>query len=237
MADYDSGEVTDRERLAAKRQDYIARYNSKSIENQLKQQFKNYDFADKQNKALADVQLKQNSRAAEGDRFEAQRNLQNATIGLLGSMNQAMNGSSVGNLMRMLENRNDADNQTYWNQLMKNNDAVYNAYNEALNQNNVARRDAASNAYKGLRDIQGDLAANLSNINPNLYERPGSNERLKNRGIELRNKGTDVKPNLASLSGYLMPDTPTQTARDLVPRNRLRGNDYFSTLINGFNGR
>lgn len=139
MADYDKGEVTDRERLAAERQKEIQGYNAQSTRNQLQQQLGNYDFANRQNRSLADVQLKQNSRKTSSDRFEAQRDLQNAALGLMGSMNQAMNGSTLGNLMRMLENRNDKDNNTYWTQHQVNQDQVENSYTEAFNQNNVAR--------------------------------------------------------------------------------------------------
>lgn len=46
-----------------------------------------------------------------------------------------------------------------------------------------------------------------------------------------------VSENNARISGYMMPDNSAQSARDVAPRNKLRGNDYFSRLVNGFNGR
>lgn len=235
MADYDKGEVTERERLAADRQKEIAKYNAESTLNQLRQQRENYDYANRQNRNLADVQRDQNSRKTEADRFEAQRDLQNAALGLMGSMGQAMNGSSTGNLMRMLESRSDKDNQTYWTQHQVNQDQVENAYDEAFNQNNVAKNDAAINAEKALRDMQGDLAANLSNINPNLYVKPGEGDAdLGANGILDRDR---VEEHNARISGYLMPDNSAQVARSQSPRNRLAGNDYFSRLVNRFNGR
>lgn len=256
MADYDKGEITERERLAAQRQGDIARWNANTIKNDLAWKMDNYNRADKQNRALADVQLKQNSRKTEADRFDAMRDLQNASLGLFGSMNQAMNGSSVGNLMRMLENRNDKDNNTYWTQHQTNQDQVNNAYTEAYNQNMIAKNDAAMAAEKALRDLEGDLAANLNNINPNLYQAPGnsggaaapegwfnsvggsganlgSNDAYKN-AMEKYNL---YAPNIAKVSGYMMPDNSAQAARQMSPRNRLLGNDYYSRLINSFNGR
>lgn len=230
MADYDSGEVTERERLAAQRQKEIAKYNADSTTTQLQQQLGNYDFANRQNRKLADVQLKQNQRKTEADRFEAQRDLQNAALGLFGSMNQAMNGSTVGNLMRMLENRSDKDNQTYWTQHQTNQDQVNNAYDEAANQNQVAKNDAAINAEKALRDMQGDLAANLANINPNLYVAPGTGEAdLGATGTYDRNKVAEHNP---QLSGYIMPQDSVQTARAAHPRNEMQGTDYYSRLMN-----
>lgn len=235
MADYDAGEVTERERLAAERQKAIQGFNAQSTKNQLEQQLANYDFANRQNRSLADVQRDQNSRKTSSDRFEAQRDLQNSALGLFGSMNQAMNGSSIGNLMRMLENRNDKDNNTYWTQHQVNQDQVENSYNDSLNQNNVAKNDAAINAEKALRDSQADLSANLSNINPNLYEPPG--EGSANLGADGYAASKQVAENNARISGYMMPDNSVQAARDVAPRNQLRRDDYFSRLINRFNRR
>lgn len=243
MADYDAGEITDRERLAAQRQKEIARFNRDSIVGssddpgygQLEQQLKNYDQADRQNARLRDVQLKQLSRKNETDRFEAQRQLQNATVGLLGSMgNQAMNSSTIGNTMSMLRNRNDSDNTTYWQQLMDNQNTVRNAYDEAANQNQVARNDAIINASKAIRDLEGDLAANLSNINPNLYVSPGTGEGVLYAwgGGPGEQRKAD---HLAQLSGYIMPANAEQAIRS--QRNRVQRNDYFGNMLNRFNRR
>lgn len=231
MADYDAGEITDRERSAANNQIDLAKRNADDIRNQLSKQLETYDFANRQNRALANTQLKQNSRKASADRFEAQRDLQNATIGLLGSMNQAMNGSSVGNLMDMLENRNDKENNTYWAQLQQNQDTVENSYQDSYNQNQVAKRDAVTNAEKGIRDVEASLSANLNNINPNLYTKAGEGDANLNSGDVWSGAG-DVKQNNAAVSGYLMPDN-----RRGATRNKVGGSDYFSKLMNRFNGR
>lgn len=231
MSDYDAGEITDRERSAANNQIDLAKRNADDIRNQLSKQLETYDFANRQNRALADVQRKQNSRKASADRFEAQRDLQNATIGLLGSMNQAMNGSSVGNLMDMLENRNDKENNTYWAQLQQNQDTVENSYQDSYNQNQVAKRDAVTNAEKGIRDVEASLSANLNNINPNLYTKAGEGDANLNSSDVWSGAG-DIKQNNAAVSGYLMPDN-----RQGATRNKVGGNDYFSKLMNRFNGR
>lgn len=359
MADYDAGETTDREELAAERQKKIATYNDNTLKDtakynretaknvaswssgmqnklagknaaqttevaeynanatkgQLDRQLANYDFANRQNASLRDTQFKQASRKSEAERFEAQRQLQNAATGLFGTMNQAMNGSTIGNTMRMLENRNDADNSTYWQNLQDNRNAIQNAYDESYNQNQVAKRDAAINALKALQDIQGDLssnlgniqsdlfanltnirsdlltnignnygdlyanrrnlqgdlAANLNNINPSLYEdptnidvpstgyeipdswsristmqdgsggmtknpiykAPGSNTAIKALENATTNAMNNVAQHNATLLNYIMPANAEQNVRNR--RNTLRGNDYFSRLINGFN--
>lgn len=235
MADYDAGEITERERLAAARQKEIAARNAEGVKNQLRRQLANYDLADQQNAALRDVQLKQNERKAEADRFEAQRNLRNAALGLFGSMgNTAMNSSTLGNTMSMLRDRNDADNSVYWQQLMENRDTVLNAYDESVNQNQIAKNDAVINAEKALRDIEDDLSANLSNINPNLYQAPASASDMRFYATELYDDNK-VNPNIAKLAGYIMPENAEQTIRP--QRNRVQRNDYFGNLMNRFNRR
>lgn len=232
MADYDAGELTDREKLAGKNQVEIAKQNADDVRNQLSKQLETYDFANRQNRALADVQLKQNSRKNSADRFEAQRDLQNAAIGLLGSMGPgAMNSSSMGNFMSMMENRNDKENNAHWAQLQSNQDQVENSYADSFNQNQVAKRDAVTSAEKAIRDIESDLSANLNNINPNLYEEPGSGETSLDSGSVWNGAG-NIQQNNAQVSGYIMPDN-----RQGAARNRVGGNDYFSKLINRFNGR
>jgi len=249
MADYDAGEITDRERKAAQNQTAISGQNVRDVQNQLKRQLANYDYADAQNRALADTQLRQNSRKTSADRFEAQRDLQAATLGLLGSMGSAMNGSTTGNLMRLLENRNDKENNTYWAQHQTNQDQVENAYQDSLNQNNVARRDAMQSAEKAIRDIESDWAANMNNINPNLFQQGaiGGNGALSSVTAWTPDK---AQQNNAPISGYVIPDnravrnerttaqpTPTNARNVGAVRNTMGGNDYFSQLMNRFNGR
>lgn len=257
MANYDKAELTDREKLAGKNQTAISRQNIKDVQNQLKRQLANYDFADRQNRALADTQLRQNSRKTSADRFEAQRDLQAASLGLLGSMGTAMNGSSTGNFMDMLRSRNDKENNTYWAQHQTNQDSVENAYDDSLNQNNVARRDAMQSAEKAIRDIEGDWRANMNNINPKLF--PGGSGAVG--GDKKLASGTawtpnNVKRNNSAISGYVIPDNrgigslptggrnPSQSMNVGAVRNRVRGGarnavngDYFSQMMNRFNGR
>lgn len=290
--DYDKGKITDRERKAAQNQTTISQENVNDVKNQLSRQLANYDFADAQNRALANTQLAQNSRKTSADRFEAQRDLQAATLGLLGSMGSAMNGSTTGNLMSMLRSRNDKENNTYWAQHQENQDQVENAYNDSLNQNNVARRDAMQSAEKAIRDITADWRANMNNINPNLF--PGSDKSTKddktigaasagnassgaisglfNGGKTVGgtvsvgntprfNAGTvwtpgAVNQNNSNISGYVIPDNrgveslptgqtnPRQSMNVGAVRNQVRGGagnavggDYFSQMMNRFNGR
>lgn len=256
---YDEGTITARERKAAKNQTAISKQNVRDVQNQLARQLSNYDFADAQNRALADTQLDQNSRKTSADRYEAQRDLQAATLGLLGSMGSAMNGSTTGNLMSMLRSRNDKENNTFWAQHQTNQDAVENAYNDSLNQNNVARRDAMQSAEKAIKDIENDWRANMNNINPNLY--PGASTTVgKDKALSPSTAWTPdkVKQNNSEISGYVIPDNkkgPTwyEPTGDMLSqasmhtggmRNWMRGGtnntvggDYFSRMMNRFNGR
>lgn len=244
MADYDNMELTEREKTAAKNQTSISQQNIRDVKNQLARQLSNYDFADAQNRALANTQLNQNSRKTSADRFEAQRDLQASALGLMSSLGSAMNGSATGNLMRMLENRNDKENNTYWAQHQVNQEQVENTYNDSLNQNNVARRDAMQSAEKSIRDIESDWRANMNNINPKLFDSSqhevGGDASLSSTSVWTPEK---VKQNMSEISGYVRrPDRGTNTQYSgtlgAVPqRNMVGGNDYFSQLMNRFNGR
>lgn len=234
MADYDEAEVTTREQKAADNQVDLMKSSAKNTKDQLANQLANYDYANRQNRRLADVQLIQNSRKNEADRFNQQRDLQSSAQGLLGSMNQALNGSATTNLMDMLESRNDRDNLSYWTTLQQNQNAVENAYDESVNQNNVAKNDAAINAEYALRALEGDLAANLNNINPTLYASPGEGDAdLGGAGTYEANR---VAENNARLSGYLMPENNAQMARQQDARNKVQNNSYFARLMNRKNG-
>lgn len=201
MANYDAGEVTDREWLAATRATDLATYNANALHDQARKQLATYDMANEQNAKLRDVQLQQASRKAEADRFEAQRNLRNAMLGLYGTMgNMAMNSSTLNNVNSMLADRNDADNSIYWQQLQENRDSINNAYDESYNQNEIAKREAIINAKKGLKDIAADLAANRNNINPTLYEPP---EVYQAHRMAQGMFDDMTNPHLAELSGYI----------------------------------
>ena len=230
MADYDAGDITERERLAAQRQRAIAKSNVNSVTDEAERQMATYDMADAQNASLADVQRKQAGRKTEADRFEANRQLQNASLGLLGTFGPAANGSTITNFMNMLANRNDADNSVYWQQHADNLNTINNAEQESINQNQINRANTGATTEKAIRDIVNDLVADITNTNPNLYEDINPNDY---GASDLYNKYDLTNPKLANLSGYIMPENAEQNVRNR--RNTLQRNDYFSRLINGYN--
>lgn len=236
---------------AADNQTAISAQNIRDVQNQLARQLANYDFADAQNRALADTQLRQNSRKMSADRYEAQRSLQQAALGLLGSMGPGpMNGSTTGNLMRMLESRNDSDNNTYWAQHQVNQDSIENAYQDSVNQNLVGKRDAMQAAEKAIRDITSDWRAYMNNVDPDLF--PAAGTPVGNDSALAPSTAwtpDKAKQNNAKIAGYVIPDNrgvgttrygeplPDRSMNIGRTRNRLGGNDYFSQLMNRFNGR
>jgi hypothetical protein len=120
---------------------------------------------------------------------------------------------------------------------------VDNAYWDSYNQNEVAKRDAMQSAEKAIRDIESDWAANLNNINPNLFRQGAVN------GIGELSSTTAWRDNphpapsitLEKIAGYKQPEeyisTPMVTSgqRDYYGSN---GNDtYFAQMMNRFSGR
>jgi hypothetical protein len=213
LADWNKNQQNQLAKQNAARTRDVARENTRATVNQLNRQLGNYDFANRQNANLRDTQFTQASRKSEAERFEAQRNLQNAAMGLFGTMGQAMNGSTVGNSMRMLEDRNDAENSTYWQQLQDNRNAIQNAYDESYNQNQVAKRDAAVNAIKALQDIQSDLTSNLGNIQGDL-------------DANLVNIRGDLMSNLSNLESDLYANRKNLRADTAANLNNINPNLY-----------
>lgn len=227
-------EVTDAQRQAANNLTDIANYNAQSTKNQLSQQLQNYDLADQQNRALADTEKNQSSKSAAADRFAQNKKLQNATRGLLGTVGNGLYGSTLYNIMDMLRSRQDLDNQSTLNTLQQNWDTAENAFNESKNSNVLARNDAASNAEYALRGIQSDTAAQLNNINPELYQSPGDGD--TNVGADGTYDSNKVAGNFAKMSGYIMPSQNQidfQTKPTTASKTR---NSYFNKLMNGYRG-
>ena len=225
-------DVTDEQRQAANNLTTIANYNAQSTKNQLAQQLENYDLADKQNRALADTEKHQSSKSAAADRFAQNKKLQNATRGLLGTVGSGLYGSTLYNIMDMLRNRQDLDSQATLNTLQQNWDTAENAYNESANANVLSRNDAATNAEYALRGIQSDTAAQLNNINPDLFVAPGEGD--TNVGADGTAADNKHEANLARMSGYIMP-SKNQIEQQTKPRSVTK-NSYFNKLMNGYRG-
>ena len=244
-------ELTDEEKEAAKNQNALAKMNIQDLQNQLNRQLDIYNQADTQNKRLADAERAQASRKAESDRFDAQRNLQAASLALLGDMGQAMNGSATGNLMRMLENRNDLEDNAQLSQLLSNWEQTNNQYNDTLNQNRIARMEAMANTEKAINDATRNWMAALNNIDPSLFPKSGyvNGDASLAASTAWKRKAEGAAPTSSLIAPFVRGDnkgkggTPQGTANPAqsmnvgYTRNRQLGGDYFSRLINQFNRR
>lgn len=240
MADYDNAEVTTREQKAADNLSSLAEWNAQSTKNQLDQQLKNYDLADQQNRALADKQLYQNSLKARNERYAQQKKLQTSAQALLGSMDNALRGSTLYSFNDMLRTRQDLDNNDSWTTLMQNQDAVENAYQESLNQNNLSRNDAISSAEYALRGIQSDTAAQLNNINPSLWKSPSEAvSGLDSSIYESQKNGQSVEGVTQSQSEYWKkPPLAHQfvsTQKGYIDRTKPEYSGYVGSLLSNYN--
>lgn len=244
-------ELTDEEKEAAENQNALAKMNIQDLQNQLNRQLDIYNQADAQNKRLADAERNQASRKAESDRFDAQRNLQAASLSLFGDMGQAMNGSATGNLMRMLENRNDLEDNAQLSQLLSNWEQTNNQYNDTLNQNRIARMEAMANAEKAINDATRNWMAALNNIDPSLFPKDGpvNGDKSLAASTAWKRKSEGAAPTSSFIYPFVRADnrgkggTPQGTANPAqsmnvgYTRNRQLGGDYFSRLLNQFNRR
>lgn len=225
---------TSNDRRAAANQIEIARTDADATRRQLDRQLARYDFMNRQNAKLRDVNMQQSSRQSAGNRFDALTNLANSAVGIMSALGpQALQSSSLGTFMQMMDRRNLQDSGTYWDELDQNWDQSRNAYDEAAAQNQASRMDAVIEAEKALADQESALSANLNNINANLYQKPGTGS--ADLGSSSVYGDNPVQEHYAQLAGYAMPDYATQDARATAPRNKVRGG-YFARQVNRNNG-
>jgi hypothetical protein len=201
----------------------IAQFNAKSTKDQLARSFENYALSDKQNKQLAELEKKQNSGKAAGERFAQAKKLQGTAASVLGASGNGMQGSGLGNLISMLRTRTDLDTGDVLGILTQNQNATNNALNEALNANILARNDAAATAEFGLRGIEADTAAQLNNIDSKLFVKPGTGAaNVGSSGVAKRN----TRPaNVATSAGYILP--PAASRKKTAPAS----SSYFDKLL------
>ena len=216
------------QRKAAANLGSIAGYNAITSKRQYDEAMRNYDMSDQQNRRLADVQYDQNSGKTSAERFAAEKRLQASTGGMLSAAGNAMQGSGTRNLIDMLQGRTDLDSGEALSTLTQNQNAVRNALDEALNANAIARNDTRASTAAALRGIEADMAAQLNNIDPELFALPGSG--AAGFGSDYYNRASGRHPaHVAQRAGYYMP--PMRGARTA---NARTGNTYFDTLLGSY---
>ena len=221
------GSITAQQRRAAKNQIGVSKYNARSVKDELKAANRNFAQGDKQNRARAKVNMRNNSRTASGDRFAQLQKMQSATSGLMASAGNALQGGQAMNVANMLKQRNGMDNNETLRTLATNQNATIDALNESLNASALGRNSAAAAAARALRGLEADLAAQLNNINPKLYKAPGKGS--TNLGSKKVSNRKAYTPKLTSSVGYFTTAPATMSA----PAPQNTGSSYFDQLMRG----
>jgi hypothetical protein len=223
--------ATAKENKAASQLKAISGFNAGSVTNQLNRALGDYDVADRQSESLANVQLEANSKKTASDRFSQAKRLQSSTRGILGAAGNALQGSQLGSLIGMLRDRNDLDSGEALSTLSDNQNAARAALTENKNATVLARRDAMTTAEMELRRLEGDLSAQLTSLNPDLYTAPGRGAANLGSATTAARRST-VAENRAAKSGYFLPE-----AAPKVVAPKMQGASYFDKLLNSYNQR
>lgn len=227
--------ATSKENKAAANTGVVAAYNAQSTKDQVARALSNFALSDKQNTALADIELKQHSRQGAADRFSAAKKLQSSTKGILSSAGNGMQGSGLGNLLGMLRGRTDTDSGEVLGTLAQNQNATRRGLQDTLLASALSSRDAITNGVLGLRGIESSVSADRSNINPSLFIKPGTG--AANLGsATMAKKLAQVKMPKATLSGYFMPEA-SKTAPQVTQGPAMTGDSYYDRLLNEYNRR
>jgi hypothetical protein len=176
--------------------------------------------------------MQQNSRSSSNDRFAQLKKLQQAATGVAAGAGNALMGSGVGNLIKMLRERNDLDSGELYRALGQSQNAVRNAWDESINTNVLARNDAAINAEFALRGLEADTASQLNNINPDLFVAPGTGAANLGSAGYASNRVTPA--HLAQLAGYFT-QAPQAWADRAVKQPDL--GSYMERLIDPYRRR
>ena len=227
--------ATSVQKKAAEQQRGLGGFNAASTVQQLDRTLEDFNLADRQNKALADVQLEANSKQSAADRFSQAKKLQSSTKGILGAAGNALQGSQMGSLAGLIRDRTDLDTGEVLGTLAQNQAAVNNNQSETKNTNLLARRDAINTAAFGLRGIEADTAAALSNINPDLYASP---ESINLGSTAIGDRRGWYPENVAKAAGYFLPEASKKApATAANPGIKMQGSSYFDKLLNTYNQR
>lgn len=166
--------ITPQQRQAALNLLGVSQYNSRSTQDQLNRILGSYDQSDRANAALAQTDFRKNANLSDADRFAQAQKLQSSARGLFADAGNALQGSQGKEVGTMLNRRNRQDQTEAVTTLRGNQQDVQRTKDESLQANVNARRDAINNAAFALRGLESDYAAQLNNINPKLYTKPGT---------------------------------------------------------------
>ena len=219
--------VTSQQRTAAKNQGGISAFDAQTVKNDLKAANRNFAQGDKQNRARAKVNMRNNSRAASDDRFAQLQRMQASTSSLMAGAGNALQGGQAMNIANMLKQRNGMDNNESLSTLRANQNTVIDTLNESLNANALARNAAAAAAAREMRGIESAYAAQLNNINPKLYTKPGKGK--ANFGSKKVANRAPYTPKLKKTISYFTDAPATMSA----PAPQSTGSSYFDQLMRG----
>ena len=200
-----STKVTPEQKRAARNLLSISKSNASSTRAQLKRGLSNYDMSDRQNTALAQIDFTKNAGQSDADRFAQAQKLQSSARGLFAESGNAMQSSQLGEVGNMLNRRNRQDQTEAVTTLGANQQAVQRTLDESINANILARRDLINNAAHALRGLESDYSAQLNNINPKLFKKPGKGK--ANFGSKrVADRFGKIKANTPTRVGYYTSD-------------------------------
>lgn len=177
---------TQAQRDAAANLGVIAGYNAGTVKGGYDKSMKAYDLSSKQNAKLRDTSIQQ-SRVKSGDEwFANQQKLQASLSSIMGAAGRAAEGSGLLGIRDTLAKVDDMSDVSSLGALRDNMNSAYNNYSEAEAAINDARRRATIEAWTALRQGEADQAAQMNNINPELFGIPGT----KAKGGKSNTSGT-----------------------------------------------
>lgn len=209
-----------------------------------------YDNADEASKNLALAQTTQNKKKAASEWYSRQQKLQSTLAQLRDAGGNAWNGSAALDLMDMVNLVDDMGDVAVLNQQRENQDTINNSLFEALTSNMNARNENAMETWADLREIGGNYAADLNNIDPDKAGKvidtenktlkmpdwmkiPGFDEWFKKAGSPTQ-QGF-YRPALAS--NAWSQDADLRSKSSSMNMSNAGNTSYFNRLMSGYDRR
>lgn len=191
------GSLSDEKSKAADRTRALANFNAQNSIDRFADKVDYYNKANQNAKDTFAAQNIQDKQSSNTNRYEAYRNDMLAAMSNRNRMDQALNSSAADNLLLAHRLKNDEHSNKLSQELRSNLNANMNDLVNTLNQNALSQESDRIDLIRDLTNQEASLAADLANIDPDLFELPGENS-----SINFINRNSHGVPETSTLPSF-----------------------------------
>lgn len=192
-----SSGLSDEKQKAADRTRALANFNAQNSIDRFADKVNYYNKANQNARDTYEVQDIQDRQNSNTNRYEVYRNDMLAAMSNRNRMDQALNSSARDNLLLAHQLKNDEHSNRLSQELRNARNENINNLVNTLNQNALAQESDRIDLIRDLTNQEASLAADLANIDPDLWELPGEGS-----SINFINRNSHGIPETAASPSY-----------------------------------